>query len=69
MMIYQMLPFPIILGMYAVAAIFIIICIGTSVGALSNAQKDKKKAKDQGLVAFAFCMLGTVTMVMAKALA
>ena len=64
-----MLPLPVIFGMYAIAAIFIIICIGTAVGALGNATKDKKKAKDQGLVAFAFCMLGTVTIVMAKALA
>jgi uncharacterized membrane protein len=64
-----MLPFPIIMGMYLAAAIFIMICIGTAIGALSKAQTDKKKAKEMGLVGFTFCLLGTVTLVMAKALA
>lgn len=64
-----MLPFPIIMGMYLAAVIFIFICIGTAVGALSKAQTDKPKAKTQGLVAFTFCLLGTVTLVLAKALA
>lgn len=64
-----MLPFPIIMGMYLAAIIFIFICIGTAVGAVSKAQTDKPKAKTQGLVAFAFCLLGTVTLVLAKALA
>lgn len=44
--------------LYGIAAIFMIICIGTTMGALSNAMSDKKKAKDQGLTAFAFCLLG-----------
>ena len=55
-----MLPPPIKIGLYIVALVFIVICVGTAMGALSNAQKDKKKAKDQGLVAFAFCLLASV---------
>ena len=46
--------------LYGIAALFMMICIGTTMGALSNAMSDKKKAKDQGLTAFAFCMLGTL---------
>jgi hypothetical protein len=44
--------------LYGIAALFMIICIGTTMGALSNAMSDKKKAKDQGLTALAFCLLG-----------
>jgi len=51
-----------------VAAIFIIIFIGTAMGSLSNVQKDKKKAKDQGLVAFAFCLLGSITFMVSTKL-
>ena len=53
-------------GLMLVAFVFIIICVGTAMGALSNATKNKKKAKDQGLVAFAFCILGTVLLMAAK---
>lgn len=51
-----------------VAIIFIVICIGTAVGALSNAQKDKEAAKKQGLVAFTFCLLGTFAFLASKVL-
>ena len=49
-------------GLYLMGIIFIFICIGTAVGALSKVQTDKKKAKDMGLVGFTFCLLGTVMM-------
>ena len=43
--------------LYGIAAIFVMICIGTSVGALSKATTDKKKASDMGITALAFCLL------------
>ena len=46
--------------LYGIAVIFMMICIGTAVGALSNARTDKKKASGMGITAFAFCMLGTL---------
>lgn len=53
-------------GLMLAALIFIVICIGTAMGALSNAQKNKEAAKKQGLVAFAFCMLGVVFYIASK---
>lgn len=44
--------------LYGIAALFMMICIGTAMGALGKATSDKKKAKDMGLTAFAFCLLG-----------
>jgi uncharacterized membrane protein len=49
-------------GLYLLGIIFIFICIGTAVGALSKARTDTKKAQTMGLVGFTFCMLGTVLM-------
>ena len=49
-------------GMKLLGIIFIFICIGTAIGALSKAQTDKKKAQTMGLVGFTFCLLGTVLM-------
>ena len=43
--------------LYAIGALFMMICIGTSVGALSKARADTKKASDMGITAFAFCLL------------
>lgn len=51
---------PISLGLFVVSIVFFLICTGVAVGALSNVQKDKTKAKTQGLTAFAFCLLGTL---------
>jgi hypothetical protein len=53
-------------GMKLLGLIFIFICIGTAVGALSKARTDKKKAQTMGLVGFTFCLLGTVLMVLAN---
>ena len=49
-------------GLKLLGIIFIFICIGTAVGALSKARTDQKKAQTMGLVGFTFCMLGTVLM-------
>jgi peptidoglycan/LPS O-acetylase OafA/YrhL len=46
--------------MYGAALIFMMVCIGTVMGALSEAKSDKKKAKTMGLTAFAFCMLAVL---------
>ena len=46
--------------LYGIAALFMMICIGTAMGALSKAMSDKKKAKDMGLTAFAFFLLGVL---------
>lgn len=46
--------------LYVMALVFMMVCVGTAVGALSKAKDDKKKAGDMGLTAFAFCMLATV---------
>lgn len=43
--------------LYGIGALFMMICIGTAVGALSKATTDKTKAKTMGITAFAFCML------------
>lgn len=48
------------IGLYVLALVFIMICVGTSVGALSKAKDDRKKAGDMGLTALAFCMLAVV---------
>lgn len=44
--------------LYGIAALFMMICIGTAVGALSKATSDKTKAKTMGITAFTFCLLG-----------
>ena len=49
-------------GLKLIGLIFIFICIGTAVGALSKARTDKKKAQTMGLVGFTFCLLGVVMM-------
>lgn len=42
------------------AILYIMICIGTAMGALSAAQTDTQKARKQGLVGFTFCLLGVL---------
>ena len=54
--------------LYIIALVFMMVCVGTAVGALSKAKDDKKKAGDMGLVAFAFCLLATVFAVAGKAM-
>ena len=53
------------LTLYACAILFIVICIGTAMGALSNARKDRQKAQTQGITAFAFFLLGGVMLLAA----
>jgi hypothetical protein len=43
--------------LYGIALLFMMICIGTTIGALSKSMSDKKKAKTMGLTAFAFFLL------------
>lgn len=52
--------------LYAVAAVFMMVCIGTTVGALSKAKDDRKKAGDMGLTGLAFCMLAVLFFLGAK---
>jgi hypothetical protein len=49
-------------GLKLIGLIFIFICIGTAVGALSKVRNDKKKAQTMGLVGFTFFLLGAVLM-------
>jgi Na+/proline symporter len=46
--------------LYGIAILFMMICIGTAVGAVSKATSDKPKAKTMGITAFAFCLLGVL---------
>ena len=50
----------VVMILYGVALLFMMICVGTAMGALSKATTDKKKASDMGLTAFAFCMLAMI---------
>jgi hypothetical protein len=43
--------------LYGIAILFMMICIGTIVGAASKAMTDKKKAQTMGLTGFTFCLL------------
>lgn len=43
--------------LYGIAIIFMMICVGTVMGALSKATSDKAKAKTMGITAFTFCLL------------
>lgn len=54
------------IGLYVLALIFMMVCIGVTVGALSKAKDDRKKAGDMGLTGLAFCMLAVVFGVAGK---